>query len=48
MTCPAPRLLQRQVKRVPGLHPGAIRPADDFDAPLPEELPKPKVTIIRR
>jgi antitoxin (DNA-binding transcriptional repressor) of toxin-antitoxin stability system len=24
--------------RVPGLHPGAIRTADDFDAPLPEDF----------
>jgi antitoxin (DNA-binding transcriptional repressor) of toxin-antitoxin stability system len=25
-------------KRIPGLHPGAIRPAPDFDAPLPDEF----------
>lgn len=24
--------------RVPGLHPGAIQTADDFDAPLPDEF----------
>ena len=24
--------------RVPGLHPGAMQAADDFDAPLPEEF----------
>jgi len=25
-------------KRVAGLHPGAIRTAEDFDAPLPDEF----------
>ncbi len=24
--------------RTPGLHPGAFQPADDFDAPLPEQF----------
>lgn len=26
------------VARVPGLHPGAMVPAEDFDAPLPDEF----------
>ena len=30
--------LEAGAGRVPGLHPGAIEPADDFDAPLPEEF----------
>jgi hypothetical protein len=30
--------LQPVASRVPGLHPGAIQPADDFDEPLPEEF----------
>jgi prevent-host-death family protein len=25
-------------RRIPGLHPGAIQMADDFDAPLPDEF----------
>lgn len=24
--------------RIPGLHPGALEPAEDFDAPLPSEF----------
>lgn len=26
------------MQRVPGLHPGGMEAADDFDAPLPDEL----------
>jgi antitoxin (DNA-binding transcriptional repressor) of toxin-antitoxin stability system len=25
-------------ERVPNLHPGAMQPSDDFDAPLPDEF----------
>lgn len=30
--------LARAEPRVPGLHPGAIQTADDFDAPLPDSF----------
>ena len=30
--------LARRPERIPGLHPGAMQPTEDFDAPLPEEF----------
>jgi antitoxin (DNA-binding transcriptional repressor) of toxin-antitoxin stability system len=36
-------------KRVPGLHPGAFKMADDFDAPLPDDFwSGPKAEVCRR
>ena len=31
-------LAARGAARAPGLHPGAMIPADDFDTPLPDEF----------
>ncbi|MBI3823953.1 MAG: hypothetical protein HY289_14890 [Planctomycetes bacterium] len=31
-------LCQHPGARIPGLHPGSIQIADDFDAPLPDEF----------
>jgi prevent-host-death family protein len=33
-----PVTAQTAQPRIPGLHPGAMVPTDDFDAPLPDEF----------